>query len=335
VRLAHLPTPVHPLVRLSAELGIAVDIKRDDLTGCVLSGNKIRKLEFVLADAKHRGATCVVTCGGLQSNHCRATAGAAAQLGMRCVLVLRGSAPDLPDGNLFLYRLLGAEIRWVSAAKYERRDEQMAGVAEALRARGEEPYVIPEGASNALGAWGYVRMMRELREQAGEFPWRMIVCAIGSGGTHAGLLLGSRLLGLDVRVRSYSVQRSPEYFHDQVLAIAEAFDRDYGTRVDLRRSDVEVVDGFEGPAYAEVYPDEIAAIRDLARREGVILDPVYTGKAFTGLLSDGRAGKIPRRDRVLFIHTGGIFGLMAQRGAFCEPPVRPSGPPRRSSMSGS
>jgi D-cysteine desulfhydrase len=316
VRLAHLPTPVHPLARLSAELGIAIDIKRDDLTGCALSGNKIRKLEFVLADARHRGATCVVTCGGVQSNHCRATAGAAAQLGLRCVLLLRGSAPGLPDGNLFLDRLLGAEIRWVSAAEYEHRDEHMAAVAEVLRARGEKPYVLPEGASNALGAWGYVQMMRELREQAGEFPWRMIVSAIGSGGTHAGLLLGSRLLGLDVRVRSYSVQRSPEYFRDQVLTIAGAFDRDFGTRVALQGCDVEVIDGFEGPAYAEVYPEEVATIRDIAQREGVILDPVYTGKAFTGLLSDVRAGRIPCRERVLFIHTGGIFGLMAQRREF-------------------
>jgi D-cysteine desulfhydrase family pyridoxal phosphate-dependent enzyme len=351
LRLAHLPTPIealtpagpgiaaaaraNPAIGIGSWAGAAIDIKRDDLTGCLLSGNKIRKLEFILADARRRGASCVITCGGTQSNHARATAGASARLGLGCVLLLRRPAAvdaaasagactnaginadarvmASADGNLFLDDLLGARVRWVSAAEYEDRDRAMAAVADELRARGETPYVIPEGASNALGAWGYVHMMEELREQVPAFPWRVIVCAIGSGGTHAGLLLGARRLGLDVRIRSYCVQRTPDYFRGQVLSICEAFAREFGAPVAVRGEEVEIVSGFEGPAYAEVYPEEVAAIRGLARGAGILLDPVYTGKAFTGLLADLRAGRIARDEHVLFVHTGGIFGLMAQR----------------------
>lgn len=338
--LAHLPTPVHPLARLSAAAGAAIDIKRDDLTGCLLSGNKIRKLEFVLADALRAGATAVVTCGGVQSNHARATAGAAARLGLRCGLLLRGEPParaeapapgaplagaeaiaagraslrPLPaDGNLFLDELLGAEVRWVDAAGYEERDLRMAQWAEELRARGERPYLIPEGASDEVGAWGYVAMLAELREQAPAFPWRRIVCALGSGGTHAGLLLGARLLGLEVRIRSYLVQRDPAYFRARVMEIASAFERRYGVRAGIAPEEIEIAAGFEGPAYAEVYPQEVATIRELARLEGIVLDPVYTGKALTGLLAELRSGELPREERLLFVHTGGIFGLLAQR----------------------
>ncbi|MBM3318380.1 MAG: D-cysteine desulfhydrase family protein [Candidatus Eisenbacteria bacterium] len=319
-RLAHLPTPWHPLARLSAALPAAIDIKRDDLSGCLLSGNKIRKLEFVLADALAAGATAVVTCGGAQSNHARATAGAAARLGLRCALLLRGEAPAAPpDGNLFLDELLGAEVRWVDAAGYEDRDARMAALAGELRGRGERPYVIPEGASNEIGAWGYVAMLAELREQEPSFPWRRIVCAMGSGGTHAGLWMGARLLGLDVRVRSYLVQRDRGYFRSQVRTIVERFGRRYGVRAALDPEELEIVAGFEGPAYGAAYAEETVVIREAARAEGIVLDPVYTGKAMTGLLADLRSGALPPGERILFVHTGGIFGLMAQRGEILGP----------------
>jgi D-cysteine desulfhydrase len=325
--LAHLPTPVEPMARLSAELGVRIDIKRDDLTGLLLSGNKVRKLEFVLADARQRGATALITCGGVQSNHARATAVAGARLGLRTILLLKRGGTDravgagpasapLPDGNLFLDSLVGAEIRFIDGAAYENRDAVMEEVACELRAMGETPYVIPEGASNALGAWGYVAMVDELLELAPGFPWTRIVCAVGSGGTLAGLLLGCRRRGLASRVRGYSVHRTPEYFARQVRTILDDFVHRFGAERSPRDAEIEIVGGFEGPAYAEVYPEEVEIIRHVARLEGVALDPVYTGKAFTGMVSDIRTGRLSRDERILFLHTGGLYGLLAQRESF-------------------
>jgi D-cysteine desulfhydrase len=314
--LAHLPTPIEPLARLSAELGVAIDVKRDDLTGLALSGNKVRKLEFVLGEARRQGATALITCGGAQSNHARATAAAGARLGLRTVLLLRAGgeiAAGPPDGNLFLDALLGAEIRAIDAAAYEDRDARMEAVARELRAAGEVPWVIPEGASDALGAWGYLAAVEEMRAQTPGLPWDAIVCAVGSGGTLAGLVLGLARLGPGCRVRGYSVHRTPEAFTRRVDGILDDFVRRYGGPRPAAGA-FEIVGGFEGPAYAEVYPEEAEVIRRLARREGLLLDPVYTGKAFTGLLGDVRAGRIPRGARVLFLHTGGAFGLLAQRG---------------------
>ncbi len=326
IPLAHLPTPITPLPRLCAELGgPRIDVKRDDLTGLLLSGNKVRKLEYLMADARQQGATCVITCGGIQSNHARATAAAAAQLGLRCVLALKGGTPAqlqtdrdpaTPDGNLFLDRLLGAEVRWVSASEYEDRGRVMDAFAAEVRQAGEVPYIIPEGGSNALGACGYVAMLAELLDQVPDFPWTTLVCAVGSGGTMAGLLIGARLLGLPVRIRGYSVHRSPDYFVGEVLAIVAEYDRRYGTALSLAAQDIEVAGGYEGPGYAQVFPQEVQTILHLARQEGIVLDPVYTGKAFTGLLADIRRGAVASRECVLFLHTGGVFGLFAQRDHF-------------------
>jgi D-cysteine desulfhydrase len=313
LRLAHLPTPIEPLPRMTdwpAEP--RVEVKRDDLTGVALSGNKIRKLEFVLADARARGATALVTCGGLQSNHARATAAAAARLGLRAVLLLAGEPPPSPAGNLLLDHLFGAELRYLSPAEYEVRDAHLAEVAAELERQGERPQVIPEGASNEIGAWGYIAMLRELAEQVPARPWTHIVCATGSGGTHAGLLIGSRLLGWDVWIRSYLVHRTRDYFIDQVLRIAEAFARRYAVPLDLQAADVDIVAGYEGPAYAEPYDEEIALIRQTARESGLLLDPVYTGKALTGLRREIAERRFAPEDRILFVHTGGVFGLLAQ-----------------------
>lgn len=325
LRLAHLPTPVEPLWRPSQNArGPQVDIKRDDLTGSILSGNKVRKLEFVLAEALAQRATCVITCGGIQSNHARATAGAAARVGLRPILLLQGHKPHSiagrepcgADGNLFLDQLLGAQIHWLTPAQYEERDRLMAETAAELRAAGERPFVIPEGASNEIGAWGYAAMVGELAAQRPDLPWTHIVCAIGSGGTHAGLLIGSRLAGWNVRVRSYLVHRDPDYFRGQVMSILEAFMRRYAVRLDVREDDIDIVAGYAGPAYAQPYPQEIAVIRRLASEAGIVLDPVYTGKAMAGLLDEIERGRYSRDDRILFVHTGGIFGLLAQREHF-------------------
>jgi len=319
VHLARLPTPIEALTRLQPHPAApAIDCKRDDLTGLAMSGNKIRKLEFVLAEARRRGATHIVTCGGAQSNHARATAVAAARLGWRCTLLLR--SPDgrpLPaDGNLLIDRLVGAEVRWVTPGEYEERDAQMAAVADELRARREVPYVVPEGASDAWGAWGYVAMLSELCRQAPALPWRRIVCAVGSGGTYAGLLLGIGLLGLKLRVRGYIVQRTTVYFRRQIEGIIADFEQRFGLAANVDPDWIDLCDRYAGPAYGAVYPQEVETIARVARGTGMLLDPVYTGKAFTGLWHDLAAGSLPAAERVLFLHTGGIHGLWPQRSEF-------------------
>jgi D-cysteine desulfhydrase len=298
VSLAQRPTPVHPLPRLSAELGVEVHVKRDDLTGFALSGNKVRKLEYLLADALAHGATAVVTCGGIQSNHARATAIAARQLGLTPVLLLRGEPPAAPDGNLLLDVLLDAEIHWCTPEQYRhRRGELMAELADGLRARGFVPYVVPEGGSNALGALGYVDAANELRAQ-GSFDH--VYVAVGSGGTLAGLAMAG-LPG----VVGVAVCDDAAYFEARVQQIA--------AEAGVSLPDTWRVDELHrGPAYGVATPAIWADIRRVARLEGLLLDPCYTGKAMHALCDDARHGRIG--GRVLFWHTGGAFGLFG-RGA--------------------
>lgn len=317
-QLARLPTPLEPLERTSAELGVELWIKRDDLTGSELSGNKIRKLEFLLAHAQAQGADTVITCGGEQSNHCRATALAATRLGMRSLVLLRTEAPKSPpatEGNILLDRLAGAEIVWISRPEWARRRELMAGHAERLRDQGRAPYVIPEGGSNAVGAWGYVLAAQELADDLAALPARptTIVYAAGSGGTGAGLILGTRMLGLDVRgvrVAGVCVCDDREYFVDVIHGICAEFDQQYGTAASIGRDDIDIIDGYVGLGYARSRPEELALLRDLARREAIILDPVYTGKAFYGLSQEIQRDRARFGERVVFVHTGGIFGLL-------------------------
>jgi D-cysteine desulfhydrase len=319
--LARLPTPLEPLPRAGARLGVELWIKRDDLTGTELSGNKVRKLEFLLAEAREQGADTVLTCGGAQSNHCRATAIAATRLGLRSRLFLRVPDPKSPppvEGNILLDRLAGAELVWITPADYARRLEVMGEDARRLAGEGRRPYLIPEGGSNALGAWGYVRAVEELAADLAALPRRptTIVYAAGSGGTGAGLILGTRLFGLDARVVGVNVCDDRDYF---VRVIGEICERTIDEhRLPLRfdrARDVEIVDGFVGRGYAQSRPEELARIRDLARDEGVFLDPVYTGKAFHGLSSTLEAkGRDAFGERIVFLHTGGIFGLFPKAG---------------------
>jgi D-cysteine desulfhydrase len=303
--LARLPTPLEPLRRAGARLGVELLVKRDDLTGSVETGNKVRKLEFLLADAVARGADTVLTCGGAQSNHARATALAAARLGLRARLFLRVPDPSSPppvEANLLLDRVAGAEIVWISREQYRDRAELMAADA---AAPGRRAYVIPEGGSNALGGWGYVRAVEELAADLGGRP-ATVIYAAGSGGTGAGLIAGVKLLGLDLRVVGINVCDDRAYFVAAIGAIVEAmspgFDFD-------RERDVEIVDGYVGRGYAESRPEELADLVALAREEGVVLDPVYTGKAWHGMVRE--LARDPRRfgERVVFLHTGGVFGL--------------------------
>jgi D-cysteine desulfhydrase len=297
--------------RSLAPSGVELLFKRDDLTGATLTGNKVRKLEFLLAEAIAVGADTVVTCGGEQSNHCRATAVAAAELGLRSFLLLRTDDPKTPpptEANILLDKLVGAEIRWVSREEYRRRAEIFPEVEAQLRSAGRKPYLIPEGGSNAVGAWGYVRTVEELAEQIGEGP-ATIVYAAGSGGTGAGLILGVKLLKLPWRVVGFNVCDDREYFVRVIGEIAESAIARWKLSIAFERTDVEIVDGYVGAGYAKSQRAELETIRDVARREGLVLDPVYTGKAFHGLMAELRREPGSWGSRIVFLHTGGVFGI--------------------------
>ncbi|APR80350.1 pyridoxal phosphate-dependent deaminase, putative [Minicystis rosea] len=322
-RLAHVPTPlVHP-ARLAASLGIDLWVKRDDATGGPEAGNKIRKLELILADAVEKRASVVITCGGIQSNHARATAVSAAALGMRAILFLRVADPaaDLPlAGNVLLDRMLGAEIVRITPEQYAERDRLMAERAHREDAAGRGPaYVVPEGGSNGRGALGYALAMQEIRAQldAGEAsgkPFDLVVHACGSGGTAAGVTLGAKHFGVAPAVRAMAVCDDAPTFEARIASImaeARTLAPDLGIAATLT-----VDDRWKGPAYAVSTPEQRAWMIRAARESGLILDPVYTGKAFYGLAEMATRGELPKGARVLFLHTGGLPGLLAQGEAF-------------------
>ncbi|MFQ5692557.1 MAG: D-cysteine desulfhydrase family protein [Nitrospinota bacterium] len=317
VSLAVLPTRLERLDRYGARVGREGWIKRDDLTEAGAGGNKIRKLEYLLRAALDAEADTLVTCGGLQSNHARATAIAGRRLGLESVLVLRGTPADALEGNFLLDRLVGAEVVYVSAEEYERREGVLAEAADRLRARERRPYVIPEGGSNALGAMGYVEMVGELKEQidARGIGLDAIVCPVGSGGTLAGILMGVAIHGLGTPVFGVNVQRDAAYFVDYVDGLLEEAVTALGFPVRVPREAIRILEGYTGLGYGLNTREEMALLASLAREEGIILDPVYTGKTFHAL-DDLIGGGRPPPDfgeRILFVHTGGIFGLFPQR----------------------
>ncbi|NOU28598.1 MAG: D-cysteine desulfhydrase family protein [Polyangiaceae bacterium] len=336
VRLAFTPTPIVHSAALDALVGAKVFVKRDDMTGGAEAGNKIRKLEYLVAEGQARSANVLLTCGAVQSNHARATAIVAARLGLRAILFLRtGEGPTsvetpapkaaLPTaGNALLDRLVGAEIRLVSAAEYATRDTFLEAEAERLRGRGERPYVIPEGGSNGLGALGYVQCAREVREQvdlglvdgakARAFAFDEVAVACGSGGTVAGLALGAPLARLAPRVRSVSVCDDAGYFRRVVGRIvhqARGYDDTLQAEAELCFDDAAL-----GPRYGAMSDDQRAFLVRIARGTGLLLDPVYSGKALYAVHLAAKRGELSPESRVLFIHTGGLPGLLAEGAAF-------------------
>ncbi len=319
VHLAHLPTPIWRHDALDELVGTEVWVKRDDMTGGAEAGNKIRKLEFLLADALAQGADMVMTCGAAQSNHARATALVARQYKLDCWLFLRvrDSADEARLGNLMLSKLTGAAVHFISPAQYAERQELMQQAAAQQARAGRQAYVIPEGGSNGLGALGYVEAMREVHEQAqlGLAPKQFdcVVCACGSGGTAAGIALGLGLTGLAPKALAFAVCDDSAYF-DRVCA--EIFKQARALRPELPEpAPLELNDRHQGPAYGIMSDEQKDFLQDVAARCGLILDPVYSGKALYGL---SRLDQKPKR--ALFIHTGGLPGLLAQAQAF-EPPV--------------
>ncbi len=309
VSIAHLPTPLEPLPRLTAQLGgPELWIKRDDQTGLATGGNKARKLEYLVASALAQEAGTLITAGAAQSNHARQTAAAAAKFGLECVLALRGEEPPQMQGNLLLDRLLGAEVRWAGGMPLP---EALAQVAEELRAAGRRAYVVPYGGSNPVGASGYVAAMEELLVQCAERDVRFdhIVFASSSGGTQAGLVVGARALGFEGRVLGISVEPRAEALRHTLAGLATATADHLGLGLTFAPEDFAVNDDYLGGGYGVVGELEREAMRTLARAEGVLLDPVYTGRAFGGLLALIRRGVLGPGERVLFWHTGGTAGL--------------------------
>lgn len=312
--LALAPTPILKLDRLSRRLGVELFVKRDDLTGLLESGNKIRKLEFLVGDALEQRADTLITCGTLQSNCCRAVAAVAARLGLNAALAVKGSRPAAYDGNLLLDRLLGANVRYLSDAEWERVDDVMEEMATELRAQGHRPYVIPESGSNEVGALGYLECAVELAEQIGHGAPRFDTVAISvySGGSQGGLLMGKQLAGLPSEIVGIPIAWPAARVREHVQHTMAKAIRRFGFAIEVPKS-IHLLDGHQGVGRAAVGDGELGTIVRLAREEGVILDPVYTAKAFTGLLMTLEKDPKALGQRICFIHTGGIFSLFPFR----------------------
>jgi len=318
VPLGHFPTPIDELDRLSSRLGgPRILVKRDDLTGLATGGNKTRKLEYLIADALERKAATIITAGAAQSNHARQTAAAAARYELQCVLVLGPMAPSIVTGNLLIDDLVGARVRWTGGRDpYLVMDEVAREESEAGRA----PYIIPVGGSNAVGASAYVQAMDELVRQELERGLHIdhVVLASGSGGTQAGLVAGARALNFRGRISGISVSRPAEALGQTVLHLARLTAESLGLRVDIDAGSVQVNDRYLGGGYGVMGEGEREAIRLVARTEGLLLDPVYTGRAMAGLIDMVRRGEFSRGETVLFWHTGGTPALFAYADQLIE-----------------
>ena len=310
--LGFFPTPIVECHRLSETLGgPRILMKRDDQTGLAMGGNKTRKLEVLLAEALAQGADTLITGGAEQSNHCRQTAAAAAASGLACHLVLGGEAPETSNGNLLLDQILGAQIHWTGEL---RKGEKIPEIAEQLRSEGKKPYVIPYGASNALGAVGFVEAIREVTSQLAEMGDGIshLVFASSSGGTQAGLALGKVLFGGAFDVVGIAIDKGEAGdgpYDEHVLGLARATAERLGLHCTLAVSDLIVRDEYLGRGYGVVGDAERQAIQMVARTEGILLDPVYTGRAMAGLIDMIQRGQFSKGDSVLFWHTGGTPSL--------------------------
>lgn len=315
--LAQTPTPLQLLERVSArERGPRLWVKRDDQTGAATSGNKVRKLEFTLARAVEEGYDTLITCGGVQSNHCRSTALLGARLGLKVHLILRLDNEAEVQGNLLLDYLAGAEVTVLERKDYiAHQRDNFAYWQELYRRQGRKPYFITTGASDATGVWGYVACAEELKQDFARYGIapELIVHATGSGGTQAGLTAGCALHNLPSKVIGMAVCDDALYFERKVAEDLRAWRARYAVDIDLNSLAITVDDRHIGAGYAIASEEVFSCIRDMAALEGLVLDPVYSGKAFFGLLKNLRAGEYRNCKDIVFVHTGGLFGLLAQQ----------------------
>ncbi|TET23256.1 MAG: D-cysteine desulfhydrase family protein [Candidatus Cloacimonadota bacterium] len=302
-----IPTLIGEIGKLGSTANIF--IKRDDLNGLLISGNKARKLEYLVADAKRKRCDTLITCGGVQSNHCRITAVFAKQYGFDCHLMLRiyGKPKKIYTANLLISKLLNATIHYITPSQYDNRNEVMKQHAKKLQKKGRKPYVIPEGGSNEIGILGYRDCMMEMAGFIKRKKIEAVYCAVGSGGTYAGLLLGKKLLNVHTDLNGILVSNSVQYFQEIINTICNKAIKKFRFPISIDTSCMNLIDGFIGPGYGIPYPAELKTIKRVAQ-SGIILDPVYTGKTFHGMLDDVKKKKYKK---VLFIHTGGIFSIFA------------------------
>jgi D-cysteine desulfhydrase len=312
LHFAHLPTPVETLSRLSETLGgPSLLIKRDDQTGLAFGGNKTRKLEFLLAEARDHGAKTLISGGALQSNHCRQTAAAAARFGFECILVLTGEMPQHASANLLLDQLFGAQVVYVTDRKD--RDKILQQTFDRAAERGMKPYLVPYGGSSPTGALGYAFAVKELMEQHVPADW--IVFATSSGGTHAGLMLGQRVFGYKGKVLGISIDESEEWLRTHVSELASLASEKLEKRIDFTPAEVLANADYCRAGYGVLTEPEREAIHLFAQYEGLLLDPVYTGRAAAGLIDLIRKGFFKTSETVLFLHTGGQPALFADQYA--------------------
>lgn len=320
--LATLPTPLEELPRLSDQLGVRVLMKRDDLTGFALGGNKARKLEFLLGDALAKGADILVTGGGPQSNHARTTAAAARKVGMDVKIVFFGEPPPDVNGNLLLDELLGAEMLYANTDDKNETDRVVERVAQELKLQGRKPYLIPVGGSTALGCVAYILAVAELLEQLKTLQIKpdSIFITTGSCGTHAGILAGMKYYRAAIPVYGISVSRPKNECLQRIPALVQKTSDLLECALPLGPGDMVVNEAYLGPGYALITPKAREAILKVARLEGVFLDPVYTGKTMAGLIDLVQRGEIVRGSTVVFWHTGGAPGIFGHPNDFKAAP---------------
>jgi len=312
LQLALAPTPILRLDRFSRRLGVDLYVKRDDLTGLLESGNKIRKLEFLVGDALEQGADTLIAGGAPQSNGCRAVAAVAARLGLRALLALQGPRPPLYDGNLLLDRLLGAEVRYCGDG--EVLADAMAALAAEVREQGGRPYVIPESGANEIGALGYLECAVELAEQIhhGAPRFDSVVISAFTGGSQAGLLLGKQLAGLPGEIVGVPIAPASERVRNHVEGTMRAAIRRYGFAIEVPKT-VHLLEGDQWTNRDDVADAELGLVADVARAEGMVLDPVYTARSFRVLVATLARDRKALGQRVCFIHTGGLYSLFPFR----------------------
>ena len=310
LELAHLPTPIERVRFNNREFLI----KRDDYTGSDFLGNKIRKLEYLLFEAKKLKSDIIFTCGGDQSNHARATASVAAKLGMRTKLFLWGKENIQAEGNLFLDKMYGAEIKYLNKKEYDNVDEIMIEERKKMVKKGKKVYVFPGGGSTTLGIWGYVNFVNELKQQINLKKVDGIFSACGSGGTAAGILVGAAFNKLKLKVFAVNVLEPTEIIRKKILQLAEGCILDFKLNCKIDESKLEIIDGYSNEGYKNISPDKIKLITDFSKSTGILLDPAYSGKAFCAyndlILKKGKGNK------VIFLHTGGIFASFSKRDQY-------------------
>jgi len=310
LHFAHLPTPVEELPRLSESLGgPRLLVKRDDQTGLAFGGNKTRKLEFLVAEAQAQGAKMLISAGAIQSNHCRQTAAAAARFGFECTLVLTGDMPAQPSANLLLDKLFGVEI--VNVADRADRDRVLHETFDQAMQTGKNPYLVPYGGSSPVGAMGYTFAVEELVKQGVQADW--VIFGTSSGGTHAGLTLGKRVFGYKGEILGISIDESELWLKEHVSTLASDASELLGERIEFTTDDVMATDAYCQAGYGVLTDTEREAVRLFAKYEGLLLDPVYTGRAAAGLVDLIRKGFFKKSETVLFWHTGGQTALFADK----------------------